>query len=483
MPGKKKKFIDKKNAVSFFLGSRSQHDPVLFAGGSENVLLPAAAAAVTTKPVVTEGDRLTEQHKYGIYYDDNYDYLQHLKDVDELNSVEIIDRCRISAVVEKPPMDARLQLPSSVFGSTVETKVGLLNQAARLTGPQLDWDPDIVAALDVDFDFSDAENVLEDDFVALAKGPELDGENELREELDGLFDDEDRAVTVHCRPVMKQIPEETDSKSDEDLSSNMDEDDEGEGDESVGEWDSVAGESKSGLTSYSMSSSVMPRNAGLSLLDDIFEKFAEKYCEEEIGDLSHEDIEGYLKPSSDRMQHLVSQFEKQHTKVTLKDLAPDKSVPVAAINDEHSASDEEMEQVVIMEPLEKWDCETILTTHSTLYNHPVTIKEEKLKPSVRPIKLSKRLEIPSDVLNSRGPTARQLEQEEHNKVNQVVMAAVRRKDETSEERNARKKAVHEMKQERRKQKKATRKAFQDEKLKQDKLLINLQHDLHSVNIV
>jgi len=39
-PGKKKKFIDKKHAVSFTLGSRSQHDPVLLAGGSENVLLP-----------------------------------------------------------------------------------------------------------------------------------------------------------------------------------------------------------------------------------------------------------------------------------------------------------------------------------------------------------------------------------------------------------------------------------------------------------
>ena len=37
-----------------------------------------------------------------------------------------------------------------------------------LLGPKLDWDPDIVAALDEDFDFDDPENQLEDDFVIKA---------------------------------------------------------------------------------------------------------------------------------------------------------------------------------------------------------------------------------------------------------------------------------------------------------------------------
>jgi len=35
-------------------------------------------------------------------------------------------------------------------------------------GPRLDFDPDIVAALDDDFDFDNAENTLEDDFVLQA---------------------------------------------------------------------------------------------------------------------------------------------------------------------------------------------------------------------------------------------------------------------------------------------------------------------------
>jgi len=38
-------------------------------------------------------------------------------------------------------------------------------------GPQLDWDPDVVAGLDVDFDYDNPDNVLEDDFVTIAEGP------------------------------------------------------------------------------------------------------------------------------------------------------------------------------------------------------------------------------------------------------------------------------------------------------------------------
>ena len=43
-----------------------------------------------------------------------------------------------------------------------------LKNNVMFSGPQLDWDPDIVAALDDDFDFEDPNNVLEDDFLAIA---------------------------------------------------------------------------------------------------------------------------------------------------------------------------------------------------------------------------------------------------------------------------------------------------------------------------
>ena len=50
-----------------------------------------------------------------------------------------------------------------------------ITQNAFPTGPQPTWDPDIVAALDDDFDFDDPENQLDDDFIAKATaegGPE-----------------------------------------------------------------------------------------------------------------------------------------------------------------------------------------------------------------------------------------------------------------------------------------------------------------------
>lgn len=37
-----------------------------------------------------------------------------------------------------------------------------------LKGPRLDMDPDIVAALDEDFDFDDPDNMLDDDFILKA---------------------------------------------------------------------------------------------------------------------------------------------------------------------------------------------------------------------------------------------------------------------------------------------------------------------------
>lgn len=40
-----------------------------------------------------------------------------------------------------------------------------------LSGPRLDFDPDIVAALDDDFDFDNPDNLLEDDFIFQANKP------------------------------------------------------------------------------------------------------------------------------------------------------------------------------------------------------------------------------------------------------------------------------------------------------------------------
>lgn len=35
--------------------------------------------------------RREEQRKFGVFFDDDYDYMQHLKDTDEIHEVEMVD--------------------------------------------------------------------------------------------------------------------------------------------------------------------------------------------------------------------------------------------------------------------------------------------------------------------------------------------------------------------------------------------------------
>lgn len=93
-------------------------------------------------------------------------------------------------------------------------------------------DPDLVAAMDEDFDFGNPDNELEDNFIELAEGVASD--QEFDEEFDE-FGSEDADDLGSLR-----------SYSDE--------------------------ETKSRFTTYSMTSSVIRRNDQLTLLDDRFEK-------------------------------------------------------------------------------------------------------------------------------------------------------------------------------------------------------------------
>ncbi|XP_042369620.1 protein LTV1 homolog [Plectropomus leopardus] len=74
MPHRKKKsFIEKKKAVTFHLVHRSQRDPLAAdETAPQHVLLPAAKADAEK--------RRAEQREFGVFFDDDYDYLQHLRE-------------------------------------------------------------------------------------------------------------------------------------------------------------------------------------------------------------------------------------------------------------------------------------------------------------------------------------------------------------------------------------------------------------------
>ena len=76
-----------------------------------------------------------------------------------------------------------LNLPSSIFASEVETETGLLAKAVPIRGPRPDWDPDIVAGLEEDFDYDDPDNILDDDFISKANAG--DGIDDIMADIQG----------------------------------------------------------------------------------------------------------------------------------------------------------------------------------------------------------------------------------------------------------------------------------------------------------
>jgi len=510
--GKKKKFIDKKNSVTFYLAHRSQRDPLVTdETAPQRVLVPieqagGAAASSYSQPGPSKVDdtvkRKEELTKFGIYFDDDYDYLQHLKDSKEVSNIEwdVCERVyasELSKAKEELPTkselkDFKLKLPSSVFESEYQEDIGMLNKAAPSHGLRLDLDFDVRRALEDDFDFEDPENVLEDDFIKLANDGDLeimDDSKITEEDKEGLFSDDD------------------DGDNSEDYSDmDSDDDDNGEGQDKLGNLqrrkyaDFDEEETKSRFTNYSMSSSVIRRNEQLTLLDERFEKMYEGYEDTEIGALDCDDIEGFVEPDSEIILQYAKEFEQDknaemdlHEKITHLALKQDM---------EQSDSDDSSEESE--EEKEKWDCETIISTYSTTKNRPKMIREAS-KRNV--IKVSGRTGMPLGVLGV-GLTKdklRELDKEYEasrraegsadeddfqipSKTNgrSIVTASgissVRGKNETPEERHERKQMVKEYRRERRVERKANKDAFKDEKKRQVKVRLNCVSNVQGLKL-
>ncbi|XP_050450944.1 protein LTV1 homolog [Cataglyphis hispanica] len=476
--GKTKKFIDKKNSVTFHLVHRSQKDPLVAdETAPQRVLVPVGEihAAKTEKKTVDSEKRREEQQKYGIYFDDDYNYLQHLKDVNTL-SVEwqrIDNTNHIKCDKDAP----KINLPSSVFASNVEEKVGMLNKAAPVSGLQLDLDPDVVAAMDDDFDFDDPENQLEDNFIEMANAGSSDCENS-----DGEYEYE--------------LNESRNEYNESDISSegNMNLDDE-EADDvhslNGPQYTFKEEETKSRFTEYSISSSVMRRNEQLALLDDKFEQMYAAYDENEIGALDCDEIEGYVAHDSDLILQYAVEFEKKQKEDTenIVELMKDRMKIVE--REYPSSEDDDIEKLVVdAREKDKWDCESILSTYSNIYNHP------KLIPD--PPKCSKKIEIdrktgvPKNVLGNTGKlTAEALAQFDatdntlkssqsiaESRKSTLSVLSIRPKGETPNARKERKKLLKEYRKERRIERKANTEAFKEEKKCQEKIRLNNRQNIH-----
>jgi len=459
---KKASFIDKKNSISFHLVHRSQQDPLAADDTAPQMVLKSIL------PKELESKAKEEERKYGLFFEDEYNYMQHLKD---RNLVEHdwseADRFIVNAESRKlaPETKSKLVLPSTVFATEgQEEDVGLLNKAAKSTGLDLSLDPDIVAAMDEDFDFEDPDNALEDDFIMKAMmGP---GEDE------GEYDDSDD-------------DDGAGSDMDSDFGGGRSEDEDDDDVPSLKSW--TGEETGTKFTNYSMSSSCIRRNDQLSLLDDKFDRFMDQYGEMEEGALEGEDIEGVVEESGDRMKQLLLEAERTR-KTERQQLEREKEVVRNLLMREER---DELEEILMPVDAdgrrEQWDCESVLSTYSTLYNHPKLISE----PRSDRILISSKTGLPKDTLG-RGLTSAalkqldretgQLEDDVASVRSRVTELSIRPKHETLEEKKSRKAAVKEIRKERREEKKANSEAFKTEKIRQEKININVKNNIQGIKI-
>uniref|UniRef100_A0A8D0EDK9 Protein LTV1 homolog n=1 Tax=Salvator merianae TaxID=96440 RepID=A0A8D0EDK9_SALMN len=478
MPHRRKKpFIEKKNAVTFHLVHRSQRDPLTADDTApQRVLLPAQKG--------DDEKRREEQRKYGVFFDDDYDYLQHLKEASgpselipsgktsQQGKIVVTAEGKVEEEVQQIPAPT-INLPSSVFASEFEEDVGLLNKAAPISGPRLDFDPDIVAALDDDFDFDNPDNLLEDDFILRANKPGST-EEENKDNWESKSGDDDEWEDM-------EEEENIDDSDSGECGSEGPLSDDSEISGEMKEFLFMQEETKSRFTEYSMTSSVMRRNEQLTLLDERFEKFFEQFDDDEIGALDNAELEGFIQSNSTRLQEVLNDYYREKAKDCVKSDALEIKEDSDQLLNEDNEESEKLVTLIVEEPQEKWDCESILSTYSNLYNHPKLI-EIPQKP--KPIVVSNKTGIPLDTLPQRGLTAKQAERMQ--RINDCDLPRVstqpRSKNESKEDRKARKQAIKEERKERRIEKKANKLAFKQEKTRQEKELLNLKQNIQGLKL-
>merc|ERR1719411_1849045 len=200
----------------------------------------------------------------------------------------------------------------------------------------------------------------------------------------------------------------------------------------------------------------------------------DQYDDAEEGALDGEEIEGYMEESDERMKNLL---EENAAEIATRRQQIEREREIQKMSQLDDSDHEEFEKIRVQEREDKWDCESILSTYSTLYNHPKLISEKSNK-----IQLSSKTGIPKGVLG-RGLTAGALKQldVETGVLDEEVMS-FRPKHETLEEKRDRKSNIKQLRRERREEKKANTSAFKSEKMRQEKVLINNKNNVQGIKI-
>ncbi|CAJ1334579.1 unnamed protein product [Effrenium voratum] len=201
--------------------------------------------------------------------------------------------------------------------------------------------------------------------------------------------------------------------------------------------------------------------------DEDFEQFlADQYADDEIGARDEEEIEGnvvldddvldeYLDEKQAEREELLSLYEPQRG---FKDDEPRVIAETRAIIEKHyleEESEEDTESGESEDESNTWDCESVLSTLSNLSNRPGRIGK---------VKIIKKPPVLKPVTESAGDEE-EGEESEEDVVELPDVVTTRPKDETPEEKKARKASVKEMRRICRKMKKESKEVYKREAAK------------------
>ncbi|ORX84770.1 hypothetical protein BCR32DRAFT_266128 [Anaeromyces robustus] len=426
---------------------------------------------------------------YGIDFDDTkYDYMQHLKVIGEDPTAVFIPskeeakkdskKSGIQFIDDSINLDEKVtqkkrvtfQLPEEALPSKYEEEVGLMNREDSDILTANPYVREVLYSLD---DPTTIDENMEDDFILqLNAEPGSDEEEfDMNAAMYGLDEEEDDDDDDEWAAVRKFKKSQKNEKKEE----FYEEDD----------WD----DRHTATTGFSMSSSAMFRNKHLTLLDDRFERVINQYDDDNIGELDPDapNVRGNI-DDNDLPEHYDKLFDEfldskdvLGKKVIEKFAGGIPSEQIAELREElktegfdilkyEEKESQKKEKIEMVErELSKnekrernnWDCETIITTYTNIYNHPKMIKEENVKK----IHVTRK-GLP---IVEKDISEEEEEGEEEEYEVRVNKGVARNRNETKEEKKARKEMVKNAKKERREAKKATKKAFKKEHMKQEKI--------------
>lgn len=416
---------------------------------------------------------------------DGYDYTQHMKEMGQGRFYSATGRFDVASGA----LARKVELPADVLPSAEEQE--RLLDAITLTTEVMD--ADLREALENDAAFE----ALDDDFMAQAALEAADAQGD-----DGFDYDAHIAKLMAAASgvpkVRGDLTDEEEDEDDEEFSDFEEEEEEEELDEEA-------------------------RAEEQRALDALFEKtLAEEYDDEQLGELEEDDpetrgelaLEGALldeivadfahvqqelldsegklgnplAPAGNRLRQIQEECARELEEEGGEDGEDADPAAVVTVQDGVEELERMMARSAYLAPraVEQWDCETIVSTYSTLDNHPTVLREhnplQKKKKARKPasdasaaddaklgrIELSRKTGMPLGVfeLSRRKQQPEDDEEDEDEDEEREDRGRARVKGETKEQKRARKAAAKLLKTQRRVEKKETKLAFKDEQQRQ-----------------